>query len=90
MRERCGDKRRTEILETHLDLSLEDPITEEDMVVTLPHKGRRLCRQAVHRSTHDITSHFSSTGKVYGKGLQITPDRARSAWQSHRQSVTLK
>ena len=37
--ERFGDERRTEILDRHLDLSLEDLITEEDMVVTLSHAG---------------------------------------------------
>ncbi len=34
-----GDKRRTEILVNHLDLSMEDLITEEDVVVTLSHRG---------------------------------------------------
>ena len=34
-----GDKRRTEILDDHLDLTLEDLITEEEMVVTLSHAG---------------------------------------------------
>ncbi|MDX1748705.1 MAG: DNA gyrase subunit A [Methylophaga sp.] len=34
-----GDDRRTEILDTHLDLTLEDLITEEEMVVTLSHAG---------------------------------------------------
>ncbi len=39
IRERYGDERRTEILEHRLNLSLEDLITEEDMVVTLSHAG---------------------------------------------------
>ena len=39
VREQFGDERRTEILETHLDLSLEDLIAEEDVVVTLSHAG---------------------------------------------------
>jgi DNA gyrase subunit A len=39
IRERYSDDRRTEILETRLDLSLEDLITEEDVVVTLSHAG---------------------------------------------------
>lgn len=39
IREQFGDERRTEILTTHLDLSLEDLITEEDVVVTLSHAG---------------------------------------------------
>ncbi|EEF78598.1 DNA gyrase subunit A [Methylophaga thiooxydans] len=34
-----GDERRTEILANHLDLTLEDLITEEEMVVTLSHAG---------------------------------------------------
>ena len=34
-----GDERRTEILQDHLDLTLEDLINEEDVVVTLSHSG---------------------------------------------------
>jgi DNA gyrase subunit A len=37
--EQFGDRRRTEILEERLDLSLEDLITEEDVVVTISHAG---------------------------------------------------
>jgi DNA gyrase subunit A len=39
IKERYGDKRRTEINETHVDLSMEDLIGEEDVVVTLSHEG---------------------------------------------------
>ncbi|WP_303901137.1 DNA gyrase subunit A [Thiohalomonas denitrificans] len=39
VREQYGDERRTEILATHLDLTLEDLISEEDVVVTLSHEG---------------------------------------------------
>jgi DNA gyrase subunit A len=39
LRDQYGDERRTEIHENHLDLSLEDLITEEDVVVTLSHAG---------------------------------------------------
>ncbi|MCG5501280.1 DNA gyrase subunit A [Ectothiorhodospira lacustris] len=39
IREQYGDTRRTEILSTQLDLTLEDLITEEDVVVTLSHAG---------------------------------------------------
>ena len=39
VREEFGDKRRTEILNDHVDLSLEDLISEEDVVVTLSHGG---------------------------------------------------
>jgi len=39
IKEEYGDERRTEILDTHLELTLEDLITEEEMVVTLSHAG---------------------------------------------------
>jgi len=39
VREHYGDERRTVILEQKLDLSLEDLITEEDVVVTISHAG---------------------------------------------------
>ncbi len=39
IRDQFGDKRRTEILEDHLDLSLADLISEEDVVVTVSHDG---------------------------------------------------
>ena len=39
LRDQFGDERRTEIMTDHLDLKLEDLITEEDVVVTLSHAG---------------------------------------------------
>jgi len=39
IREQYGDERRTEIISTKLDLTLEDLISEEDVVVTLSHEG---------------------------------------------------
>jgi DNA gyrase subunit A len=39
VKEEYGDERRTEIIDTHLDLTLEDLITEEEMVVTISHAG---------------------------------------------------
>jgi len=39
VKDEYGDERRTEILDTHVDLTLEDLITEEEMVVTLSHEG---------------------------------------------------
>ncbi|HEX9802155.1 MAG TPA: DNA gyrase subunit A, partial [Gammaproteobacteria bacterium] len=39
IREQYGDARRTAILSTKLDLTLEDLISEEDVVVTLSHEG---------------------------------------------------
>ncbi|MCC5857950.1 MAG: DNA gyrase subunit A [Ectothiorhodospiraceae bacterium] len=39
IKEQYGDDRRTEILANHLDLTMEDLITPEDVVVTLSHHG---------------------------------------------------
>ncbi|HQU15375.1 MAG: DNA gyrase subunit A [Chromatiales bacterium 21-64-14] len=39
VRDRYGDARRTEIVSTHEDLTMEDLIGEEDVVVTLSHAG---------------------------------------------------
>ena len=39
VREQFGDERRSVILESKLDLSLEDLITEEDVLVTFSHQG---------------------------------------------------
>lgn len=39
VKDQFGDERRTEIMQSQQDLTLEDLITEEDMVVTLSHGG---------------------------------------------------
>ena len=39
IKQEYGDQRRTEILDQKLDLTLEDMIAEEDLVVTLSHEG---------------------------------------------------
>ncbi|HET7290571.1 MAG TPA: DNA gyrase subunit A, partial [Thermodesulfobacteriota bacterium] len=39
MREKYGDERRTEILESSEEISIEDLIADEDMVVTITHDG---------------------------------------------------
>jgi len=39
IRDKYGDDRRTEIIEDAKDINLEDLIAEEDMVVTISHKG---------------------------------------------------
>jgi len=39
IKQQYADARRTEILQDHLNLSAEDLITEEDMVVTMSHEG---------------------------------------------------
>jgi len=44
IQEKYGDERRTQILEDQLDLSMEDLITEEDVVVTFSHEGYAKCQ----------------------------------------------
>ena len=39
LRDEYGDERRTEIVSDQEDLTMEDLITEEDVVVTLSHAG---------------------------------------------------
>ncbi|ACM18383.1 DNA gyrase, A subunit [Geotalea daltonii FRC-32] len=39
LKEKFGDKRRTEIIDQTAEISLEDTIVEEDMVVTISHTG---------------------------------------------------
>ena len=39
IRERYGDERRTEIIDDQMNLTMEDLITEQDVVVTLSHAG---------------------------------------------------
>jgi DNA gyrase subunit A len=39
LKEQYGDARRTEIIDSHEDLALEDLITPQDVVVTLSHEG---------------------------------------------------
>ena len=39
IRERYGDKRRTEIIQAESDFSVEDMIADEDMVITISHNG---------------------------------------------------
>ncbi len=39
LKEQFGDERRTEIVDSHMDLSLEDLISPEEVVVTLSHAG---------------------------------------------------
>ncbi|MDH5325792.1 MAG: DNA gyrase subunit A [Gammaproteobacteria bacterium] len=39
IKEQYGDKRRTEIIDSQIDLNVEDLISEEDVVVTLSHEG---------------------------------------------------
>ena len=39
IKEKYGDERRSEILESQLDLSMKDLITEEDVLVTFSHEG---------------------------------------------------
>jgi len=44
IRDTYGDARRTEIIEDHQNLNMEDLISEEDVVVTLSHAGYAKCQ----------------------------------------------
>ena len=57
-----GDERRSEIMESQLDLSLEDLITEEDVLVTFSHEGY---------AKSQILSEYSAQ-KRGGKGKSAT------------------
>jgi len=57
-----GDERRSEIIESQLDLSLEDLITEEDVLVTFSHEGY---------AKSQILSEYSAQ-KRGGKGKSAT------------------
>lgn len=53
IKQRFGDQRRSEIIEDQLDLSLEDLIVEEDVVVTLSHNGYAKCQPiSEYRAQH--------------------------------------
>jgi DNA gyrase subunit A len=44
IKENYGDERRTEILESQLDLTMEDMVAEENVVVTFSHDGYAKCQ----------------------------------------------
>ncbi len=62
IKEDFGDERRSEIMESQLDLSLEDLITEEDVLVTFSHEGY---------AKSQILSEYSAQ-KRGGKGKSAT------------------
>jgi len=64
VREQFGDERRTVILEHKLDLSLEDLITEEDVVVTISHAGYAKS-QTLDRYQAQRRGGKGSRGKIY-------------------------
>ena len=62
IKEDFGDERRSEIIESQLDLSMEDLITEEDMLVTFSHEG--------YAKSQPLSEY--STQKRGGKGKSAT------------------
>ncbi len=62
IKEDFGDERRSEIIEAQLDLSMEDLITEEDMLVTFSHEG--------YAKSQPLTEY--STQKRGGRGKSAT------------------
>ncbi len=66
VREQFGDERRTEILSTKLDLTLEDLISEEDVVVTLSHEG--------YAKSQPLTDYRAQKRGGRGKSATATKD----------------
>ena len=66
IRDTFGDERRTRIETTHEDLSLEDLITPEDVVVTLSHKG--------YAKSQPIATYRSQRRGGKGKAATVVKD----------------
>ena len=66
IRQQYGDERRTQINHDHSDLSLEDLITEEDMVVTLSHEG--------YAKAQPVTGYSAQKRGGKGKSATATKD----------------
>ncbi len=66
IRDTFGDERRTRIETTHEDLSLEDLITPEDVVVTLSHKG--------YAKSQPIAAYRSQRRGGKGKAATVVKD----------------
>ncbi len=66
IREQYGDERRTEIVTTQEDLTLEDLISEEDVVVTLSHEG--------YAKSQPLTDYRAQKRGGRGKSATATKD----------------
>ncbi|MCP3869268.1 MAG: DNA gyrase subunit A [Gammaproteobacteria bacterium] len=66
IREQYGDERRTEIIQSRLDLTLEDLITDEEVVVTLSHAG--------YAKAQSIDSYRAQKRGGKGKSATATKD----------------
>lgn len=67
IREQYGDERRTEIIDQKLDLTLEDMIAEEDLVVTLSHEG--------YAKSQPLTDYRAQRRGGKGKSATKTKDK---------------
>jgi DNA gyrase subunit A len=67
IKEKYSDDRRTEILQDHLNLSAEDLITEEDMVVTMSHEG--------YVKSQPLTDYTSQRRGGRGKSATATKEK---------------
>jgi len=66
IRDNYGDDRRTEILSSHEDLSVEDLINEEDLVVTISHAG--------YAKTQPLTSYQAQRRGGRGRAATAVKD----------------
>jgi DNA gyrase subunit A len=86
MRDTYGDARRTEINRDHLDLSTEDLIEPQDVVVTLSHAGyattvkdEDFIERMFIAHTHDTVLCFSNRGQVYWLRVFELPQAGRGS-----------
>ena len=73
MREAYGDARRTEINRDHLDLTTEDLIEPQDVVVTLSHAG--------YAKSQPVTEY--QTQRRGGRGRSATRSRMKTSWRNY-------
>lgn len=67
VRDAYGDGRRTEIIATQEDLTIEDLITEEDLVVTISHQG--------YAKTQPLKAYQAQKRGGHGKAATIVKDK---------------
>jgi len=90
VRDAFGDERRTEIVQDHSDLSIEDLIPSEEVVVTLSHGGYAKASATKVKdedfidnlfvaNTHDTILCFSSRGKMYWLKVYQVPQASRGS-----------
>jgi DNA gyrase subunit A len=79
IKKRYGDERRTEVIHSYEDFSLEDTIAEEDVVVTIGTKDEDFIEHMFIASTHHYILFFTDKGKVFWLKVHEIPEAGRAA-----------